>query len=124
MVDYASIIKSWLSMREVAERYTGQQIVRNRIKCPMHNGADRNMRIYPKSYYCWVCHAAGDQIQFVQSVLGLSFQDAMKRLNDDFKLGLPIGKERSEADRAGCPNWTGRTGSECSWKSLSESTPN
>ena len=102
MVDYAGIIKSSVSMPEVAERYTGQRIVRNRIKCPMHNGADRNMRIYPKSYYCWVCHAAGDQIQFVQSVLGLSFQDAMKRLNEDFGLHLPIGEDNAD------PNWVKR----------------
>ena len=99
MVDYAGIIKQSVSMPEVVERYTGQRIVRNRIKCPMHNGADRNMRIYPKSYYCWVCHAAGDQIQFVQSVLGLSFQDAMKRLNEDFGLHLPIGEERVDSER-------------------------
>lgn len=99
MVDYAEIIKSTVPMPEVAERYTGQRIVRNRIRCPMHNGTDRNMRIYPKSYYCWVCHAAGDQIQFVQSVLGLSFQDAMRRINDDFGLGLPIGAEPSDAER-------------------------
>ena len=99
MVDYAEIIKSTVPMPEVAERYTGQRIVRNRIRCPMHNGTDRNLRIYPKSYYCWVCHAAGDQIQFVQSVLGLSFQDAMRRINDDFGLGLPIGTEPSDAER-------------------------
>ena len=98
MVDYAEIIKSTVPMPEVAERYTGQRIVRNRIRCPMHNGTDRNLRIYPKSYYCWVCHAAGDQIQFVQSVLGLSFQDAMRRINDDFGLGLPIGAEPSDAE--------------------------
>lgn len=100
MVDYAGLIKASLSMPEVAERYTGQRIVRNRIKCPMHNGADRNMRIYPKSYYCWVCHASGDQIQFVQSVLGLSFQDAMKRLNEDFRLNLPIGEKLPEQSKA------------------------
>ena len=99
MVDYAGIIKSSVPMPEVAERYTGQRIVRNRIRCPIHHGSDLNMRIYPKSYYCWVCHAAGDQIQFVQSVLGLSFQDAMRRINDDFGLGLPIGAEPSDAER-------------------------
>ena len=100
MVDYAGIIKSSIAMHDVVARYTGQQIVRGRIKCPIHHGEDRNMRVYPTSYYCWVCHAAGDQIQFVQSVLGLSFQDAMKRLNEDFGLHLPIGAERSEVDDA------------------------
>ena len=99
MVDYAGIIKQTVPMPEVAERYTGQRIVRNRIRCPIHHGSDLNMRIYPKSYYCWVCHAAGDQIQFVQSVCGLSFQDSMKRLNEDFGLNLPIGSERCDSER-------------------------
>ena len=99
MVDYAGIIKSSVSMPEVVERYTGQRIVRNRIRCPMHNGADRNMRIYRNSYHCFVCHATGDVIQFVQSVLGLSFQDAMKRLNEDFGLHLPVGEKPEERDR-------------------------
>ena len=100
MVDYAGIIKSSVAMHDVVERYTGQRIVRNRIRCPIHHGSDLNMRIYGKSYYCWVCHAAGDQIQFVQSVLGLSFQDAMKRLNEDFTLDLPIGEKPPEQGRA------------------------
>ena len=99
MVDYAGIIKQSVSMPEVVERYTGQRIVRNRIRCPIHHGTDLNMRIYRNSYHCFVCHATGDVIQFVQSVLGLSFQDAMKRLNDDFGLHLPIGEERVDSER-------------------------
>ena len=99
MVDYAGIIKSSVSMPEVAERYTGQRIIRNRIRCPIHHGSDLNMRIYRSSYHCFVCHATGDVIQFVQSVLGLSFQDAMKRLNEDFGLHLPIGEERVDSER-------------------------
>ena len=99
MIDYAEIIKSTVPMPEVAERYTGQRIVRNRIRCPIHHGSDLNMRIYRGSYHCFVCHATGDQIQFVQSVLGLSFQDAMKRLNEDFGLNLPIGAERCDSER-------------------------
>lgn len=100
MVDYAGIIKQTVPMPEVAERYTGQRIVRNRIRCPIHHGSDLNMRIYRGSYHCFVCHATGDQIQFVQSVCGLSFQDAMKRLNEDFNLNLPIGEKPPEQSKA------------------------
>ena len=90
MTDYAEIIKSSVPMRDAVERYTGQRVVLNRICCPIHHGKDRNMRIYSRSYYCWVCHASGDVIQFVMGVMGLSFKDAMARLNDDFNLDLPI----------------------------------
>lgn len=100
MIDYAAIIKQAVPMRDAVARYTGEQIVLNRIRCPIHHGADRNMRIYNRSYYCWVCHASGDVIQFVQSVLGVSFQDAMKRLNDDFNIELPICTESSGTNRA------------------------
>ena len=99
MVDYAELIKRMVQMQDVAERYTGEPIRFNRMRCPIHHGKDRNLRIYPKSYYCWVCHAHGDVIQFVMSVLGLSFQDAMERINSDYTLGLPIGQEQTEADR-------------------------
>lgn len=99
MVDYAEIIKRLVPMQDVAERYTGELVRFNRMRCPIHNGQDRNMRIYPKSYYCWVCHAHGDVIQFVRSVFGLSFQDAMERINSDYALGLPIGQEKTEEDR-------------------------
>ena len=99
-IDYAEIIKSSIPMQEVVERYTGQRPIRNRIRCPIHHGSDLNMRIYRNSYHCFVCHATGDVIQFVQSVLGLPFQDAMKRLNEDFRLNLPIGEKLPEQDKA------------------------
>ena len=100
MVDYAEIIKRLVPMQDVAERYTGEPIRFNRMRCPIHHGKDRNLRIYPKSYYCWVYHAHGDVIQFVMSVLGLSFQDAMQRINEDFWLGLPIGEGRPDLNRS------------------------
>ena len=100
MVDYAGIIKSSVPMQDVVERYTGQRPIRNRIRCPIHHGSDLNMRIYRNSYHCFVCHATGDVIQFVQSVLGLSFQDAMKQLNEDFRLNLPIGEKLPEQSKA------------------------
>lgn len=99
MTDYTEIIKRLVPMQDVAERYTGEPIRFNRMRCPIHHGKDRNLRIYPKSYYCWVCHAHGDVIQFVMGVCGLSFQDAVKKLNADYDLHLPIGQEQTEADR-------------------------
>ena len=97
--DYAAIIKARVTVPEAVSRYTTQRIILNRICCPIHNGKDRNMRIYRDTYYCWVCHATGDVIQFVRSVTGDSFRDAMERINRDFALGLPLDRsERTEAD--------------------------
>lgn len=98
-IDYADVIKARVSVPDAVEQYTGQRIVRNRICCPVHHGDDRNMRIYRDTYHCFVCHATGDVIQFVRAVTGDTFQDSMKRLNNDFALGLPIGDtNRSDLD--------------------------
>lgn len=104
-LDYAEIIKARVTVPEVVERYTGQRIIRNRIKCPVHNGSDYNMRIYRNTYHCFVCHATGDVIQFVRSVTGDSFVGAMERLNNDFALALPIGeKPCSDLDKKAIEN--------------------
>ena len=104
-IDYAEIIKARVTVPEVVERYTGQRIIRNRIKCPVHNGSDYNMRIYRNTYHCFVCHATGDVIQFVRSVTGDSFRGAMERLNNDFALALPIGeKPCSDLDKKAIEN--------------------
>ena len=119
-IDYAEIIKSSIPMQEVVERYTGQRPIRNRIRCPIHHGSDLNMRIYRCSYHCFVCHATGDVIQFVQSVLGLSFQDAMKRLNEDFRLDLPIGTERNGPNRAALSELNRRIAERKYWEWLEQ----
>ena len=99
-IDYAEIIKARITVPDAVGMYTGQRIERNRICCPVHHGSDRNMRIYRNSYHCFVCHATGDVIQFVRDVTGDSFQDAMKRLNRDFALNLPLdGKPNHDLDK-------------------------
>lgn len=104
-VDYAEIIKARVTVPEVVERYAGQRIIRNRIRCPVHNGSDYNMRIYRNTYHCFVCHATGDVIQFVRSVTGDSFLNAMERINRDFNLGLSIGeKPCSDLDKKAIEN--------------------
>ena len=104
-VDIADIIKARVTVPEAVLRYTNQRIVRNRIRCPVHNGTDYNMRIYRDTYHCFVCHATGDVIQFVRSVTGDTFQGALERLNNDFALGLPLnGAPLSDLDKKAIDN--------------------
>ena len=71
----------------------------SRCKCPLHGGADYNMRLYDgdRGYYCFVCHARGDVIGLVEGVLGCTFTEAVKWLSDAFNLGVdidaPVSKE-------------------------------
>lgn len=75
-------------------RYYGFKLNKhNRMPCPIHNGKDDNLRVKEHCYTCFVCGSKGDVIKFVQEYFGLSFDEAIKKINEDFSLGLPIGEK-------------------------------
>ena len=100
--NYSEYIKQQVTMRDVAERYGFAVSTRTRkILCPFHNDSKPSMQIYPgnKGYFCFVCNEGGSVIDFVMKYFGLSYVDAIKKLNDDFHLGLDIGKPLDELER-------------------------
>lgn len=89
--EFVNVIRESLSMEDVVFHYVpGVRIRNRRMPCPFHNGEDDNFALYDKSYYCYVCHEHGDIFTFTQKILGVSFPDALKALNQDFGLNLPI----------------------------------
>lgn len=99
MTDYADLIKNTLTMEQVLRRYGIAAGVKNRIRCPLHHGTHLNFAYRHKTFRCYVCGANGTVIDFVMQYFGLSFLDAVKKLNDDFNLGYSMGnKIPSEAD--------------------------
>lgn len=94
MIDYAEEIKSRVDLLDLIKFY-GFDPVRNRIPCPFHNGEDRNLSIKNNSYKCFVCGEHGDAISFVQKCFNLDFLSSVAKINDDMRLGLPIGKKVS-----------------------------
>lgn len=87
---YAPQIRALVAMPDVAERYAG---VRGRyIACPFHAERTPSLRLYADSYHCFGCGAHGDAVDFVAGVLDVSPLDAIKRINEDFALRLPIGR--------------------------------
>jgi len=100
--NYSEHIKQQVTMRDVAERYGFAVSTRTRkILCPFHNDSKPSMQIYPgnKGYFCFVCNEGGSVIDFVMKYFGLSYVDAVKKLNDDFHLGLDIDKPLDELER-------------------------
>ena len=65
-----------------------------RCACPIHNGSDRNMRLFTgdKGYFCFVCHSGGDVIDLVQRTMQCGFTEAVKWLSDAFNLNVSIHK--------------------------------
>lgn len=88
-------------MRDVAAMY-GLTVNRaNKAICPFHADTKPSMHCYPgrRGYFCYVCNRGGDVINFTERLFGLSFMDAMSKLNTDFHLGLPLNDDLTEEQR-------------------------
>ena len=100
-MDYVSEIKSMVSMPEMMEHY-GFSLNRSGFcKCPFHSEKSASFKAYPgtRGFYCFGCGAHGSVIDFVMLYFGLSFKDALAKINEDFSIGLPIGERISLRQR-------------------------
>lgn len=96
----ADLIRARVTMPDVIAQYTDAKPIRGRIPCPIHSGSDRNFSFDDEKYHCFVCDASGDVIRFVEQLFGIGFGQAVSRINYDFRLGLPVGKQRITAEQA------------------------
>ena len=91
-------VKERVTARQVAERY-GLKVSRNGMACcPFHNDKHPSMKI-DRNYYCFACGAKGDAVNYVAILFGLSQFEAAKKINEDFALGIPIGKQEVRKKR-------------------------
>ena len=87
---YAQDIVTLVPMREAMELYGFEVSSKGFALCPFHNEKTASLKVYSNSFYCFGCGANGDVISFIRKLLNLNFTDAIKRLNADFSLNLPI----------------------------------
>lgn len=90
-------IKSALTMPEICQKY-GVDVNRQGFAiCPFHSEDTPSLKIYEGSrgYYCYGCGKSGDVISFTQELFSLSFVNALKKLNNDFSLCLPLERKMS-----------------------------
>ena len=95
MFECTDIIKSQINMIDICKTY-GFNIQRgNFICCPFHNEKTPSLKLYDgnRGFYCFGCGEHGSVIDFVMRYFNIDFPKAISKLNDDFKLGLPIGKK-------------------------------
>ena len=95
MFECTDIIKSQINMIDICRTY-GFNIQRgNFICCPFHNEKTPSLKLYDgnRGFYCFGCGEHGSVIDFVMRYFNLDFPKAISKLNDDFGLGLPIGKK-------------------------------
>lgn len=94
-------VRERVSALDVARHY-GLEVNRSGFcPCPFHHERTASLKLYPaaKGFYCFGCHTGGSVIDFVAQLYGLDALGAVRRLNDDFHLGLPIDRQQTPQER-------------------------
>ena len=95
----------------------GIQVARHggRVACPIHGGTDRNMRVWARDnrFYCYVCQAGGDVIDYVQATRSCDLKTAIDILVGERR---PLPAQRP-ADRPAEPD---RRGNERLWRAAQD----
>ena len=97
----AAQVKSRLTMAELFERYGFRPDRRGFVQCPFHSEKTASLGVYDggRRWKCFGCGAGGDVISFAQQLFGLSFAQAVTRLECDFGLDAPGPDRNREAVR-------------------------
>ncbi len=101
MTEYAQRVKETVSVRNLLE-LNGVQVNRHGFAiCPLHGDRDASLKVYGgnRGWVCYGCHKGGDVINLAMELYGMSFADAVKRLNDEFSVGIDFGKKLSMAEK-------------------------
>ena len=102
MIDFATQIKARVTMSEICQMYGIEVNHAGFAKCPLHSEKTNSLKIYPgdRGWHCFgACGEGGSVIDFVMKFFGLDLIGAVRRINDDFGLGLPLDREQSEEER-------------------------
>lgn len=105
--DAAGIIRDEIPIGDVVRFYGYEPDRSGFIQCPFHDDPHPSLKVDERKnrWKCYGCGASGSNIDFVMLLYDLSFRDALKRLDEDFRLGLldePIDRDeirRREAER-------------------------
>lgn len=94
-------VRERVSALDVAQLYGFHPNRAGFIPCPFHHERTASLKLYPgaKGFYCFGCHTGGSVIDLVAQLYGLDALGAVRRLNDDFHLGLPIDRQQTPAER-------------------------
>lgn len=101
LIDYASIIRESVSAIDAAKAYGLEVNKCGFARCWNHKDNHASVKFYEgnRGWHCFSCNAGGSVIDFVSSYFGISFKDAISKINDDFNLNLPIDSRASEQQK-------------------------
>lgn len=99
-IDIFDNARRLVSTRTAAEYYGFTPNWAGYICCPFHGERTASLKFYDNGgWYRFGCHAGGSSIDFVSKLLELSPLEAVRRMNEDFNLNLPLDKPPSDAQQ-------------------------
>lgn len=88
-------IKASVTVRQLLE-HNGVRINRQGFcVCPLHGDRDASLKVYggERGWTCYGCHKGGDVINLAKELYGVNLSGAVRRLNDEFGLRLPLDEK-------------------------------
>lgn len=102
LIDIFEECRERIPARRMAEGYGYHPNSSGFIPCPFHQG-DRtaSLKLYPgaKGWHCFGCNRGGSVIDFVAELFNLAPLEAVRKLNDDFRLALPLDRQQTPQER-------------------------
>lgn len=99
-VDVFAEARRLVSAREVAELNGLHPNRSGFICCPLHHEKTPSLKLYQNgTWHCFGCGKGGSSIDLMAQLYGLDALGAVRRLNDDFHLGLPIDRRQTPQER-------------------------
>lgn len=89
-------LKDRLDTKEVLEFYGLSFNSNNFAICPFHTEKTPSLSVKGDQWKCFGCNEGGDIVNFVEKLFGISFKEALSKLDSDFSLGLDKNLNKEE----------------------------
>lgn len=92
MTDVFGEVRERVSAQDAARHYGAEFDRRGWCRCPFHDDRHASMSFKNGRFRCWSCNVSGDAVDFTARLFGLEPMAAVRKLDADFRLGLPLDK--------------------------------
>lgn len=99
MADLFGEVRRRVSAQDAARQYGLTFDRRGWALCPFHDDRHASMSFKDGRFRCWVCNVGGDAIDLTGRLFGLDNMGAVRRLNADFGLALPLDRQPTREEQ-------------------------
>ena len=99
MIDVFRECRERVSAKDAAARYGIEINRQGKARCPFHNERTPSMGFKGGRYHCFGCGTGGDAVDLTARLFNLEPKGALSKLNRDFGLCLPLGRDPTPEER-------------------------